>query len=259
MFRTRDFILFFTAIVFLVTAIGVTSFKKSISPSSPAQVQQFVDDEEKDYVAVVNEDSGLSREERLKAMKEKISKDSSLKLTNSPEVDEEENVSSEDEEVVAISGLQKCSGYRPFQGEWSFSKLEFDVVEGSRIVFEEVLSESSVRASGTAVVEQEVKRDVYLQLPIRSGPVANTSCIATDVIGVAQDGSLIRNTEAKLYGVFGPDTLVGYALDGFPIYGVSDVQTDNCGGVSIAGQYQYFLNNSRETVLNCFSAPPVSI
>ena len=66
-----------------------------------------------------------------------------------------------------------------------------------------------------------------MQLPVRNIPSGGTTCISTDVIGIATDGSLIRNNEAGVYGIFGANTLVGWALDGFPIYG-SSIQLATC-------------------------------
>ena len=83
------------------------------------------------------------------------------------------------------------------------------------------------------------------------------TCLYSDVVGIAQDGSLIRNNEVGLYSVFGSDTLIGYALDGFPIYGKIKESGDKCGGSVVNGQYRYSLSDQREFILNCFSAPPV--
>jgi hypothetical protein len=79
------------------------------------------------------------------------------------------------------------------------------------------------------------------------------------VIGITIGGSLIRNNEVGVYGVFGGDTLVGYALDGFPIYGTSGQKTDICGGGMIGGQYRYMISSSRGTIINCFAGTPVAI
>ena len=158
-------------------------------------------------------------------------------------------------------GEQRCQQYTQFAGVWPTTSLQFDVVEGSRIVFTEDETESNMAttASSSNMLVLEPTRTVYLQLPIRSIPSPATSCVQSDVVGVAQDGSLIRNNEAGLYGVFGADTLVGYALDGFPIYGSSGASTDSCGGMVVAGQYRYQLSPSRDVILNCFSAAPARL
>jgi hypothetical protein len=90
-------------------------------------------------------------------------------------------------------------------------------------------------------------------------PLNSESCVASDVIGIATDGSLIRNNEVGAYGVFGGGTLVGYALDGFPIYGVSEQKADICGGAMVGGQYRYVISSERATIINCFAGAPVAL
>jgi hypothetical protein len=79
------------------------------------------------------------------------------------------------------------------------------------------------------------------------------------VIGISKNGSLIRNTDVAGYGSFGGDTLVGYALDGFPIYGAADKRTDICGGLMEDGQYRYQISNSRDTIITCYVGSPISL
>ena len=81
---------------------------------------------------------------------------------------------------------------------------------------------------GAVVVERmlETGPSAVLQLPSRTMPAASPSCIGSDVIGIANDGSLIRNDELSLYGVFGSETRIGYALDGLPIYGITTMRGD---------------------------------
>ena len=117
---------------------------------------------------------------------------------------------------------------------------------------------ATTTASGTPLLTTET--EVVIQLPLRSVPLGTASCLPTDVVGIAKDGSLIRNSEVTLYAVFGADTLIGYALDGFPIYGArSGVALDECGGTGAIGQYRYYLEAERGYILNCFASEPISI
>jgi hypothetical protein len=160
------------------------------------------------------------------------------------------------EESVAAEPLL-CPTYQLYGGSWIPAGLSIEVVEGARLVTRQRPPSASVSASGTLALAPD--RVVLLQLPIRLSPSATPSCLPSDVVGIATDGSLIRNGEGGLYGVFGAETLIGYALDGFPIYGMHDIRGDICGGAVVAGQYRYHLSSTRDTILNCFSAPPISV
>lgn len=253
MFRTRDFMLLFSVIVFLLVAIGTTLFRQSLPISGQTSAVNLVEAPEQDRTAVVLETSKIDREANLASLRRKIAEGEGLvavTLVEEVAVDEvvDTNIVSNPEGIVSTTSLQICTGYALYDGYWSPQNISFELAEGARVVYR--LIESVV---GTSTVSG---KEVLLQLP--ASPVfGGGHCLASDVIGIAQDGSLIKNDEVALYGVFGEHTLIGYALDGFPIYGVSGVSTDTCGGVVAAGEYRYYLSDDRETVLNCFSATPV--
>lgn len=266
MFRTRDYILVFTTVVFLLSAIGVTIWKQQ--STEPVVIESLIlaEVEEQNYTAEVYLPESLSREERLAEMRQKIAESGELSFS-SPEADLEADSEVLEETLVLeveenSTEVKLCPGYIIYSGLWPASVVKVEVVEGARVVYQEVALDSSLAATTTTssvVLAPQTEKDILLQLPIRTSPMPSAACLASDVIGVAQDGSLIRNNEARLYGVFGSDTLIGYALDGFPIYGVAEVPSDACGGQVINGQYGYYLSAERETVLNCFSSIPTSL
>ncbi len=256
MFRTRDFILVLSAVVFLIVAIGTTLSIRGGYSTLISSINVTISDDV-DYSAVIYSSDAPSREDRLATMRSKIAAGGELSLSAPVVVDEKSDLGDKPSEPVAedtksaVAGLQKCANYLVYAGGWSPQGVQFAVVEGARLVYRETQSVDVAMPS---------TRDVLLQLPMYSTPNKNqNNCIQNDVIGVAQDGSLIRNNEAAMYRVFGEDTVVGYALDGFPIYGASQTVTDACGGVVEAGQYRYLLSIKRDTVLNCFAATPVSL
>lgn len=268
MFRTRDFILLFTTIVFLILAIGTTVLSKLSMGDSEAPDIQFTETEDADYVAVVGESDSLSRSEKLAEMRRKIAAQGDVTIsapieeipTDTTEDTPKDDQTDSNEPTTAI--VQICAGYTRNNTPWSPFGLQTEVSEGARIYFHEtipVINPDSSTSTSSTLMATESYKEVALQLPIRNLPSGRPTCLSTDVVGVAQDGSLIRNNEVGLYNVFGSDTLIGYALDGFPIYGVSAVLGDSCGGSIIEGQYRYLLSDDRETIINCFSAPPVKI
>jgi hypothetical protein len=253
MFRTRDYAILLAIIVFLLVAIGATLLSSrtfELNVSNPALTFVALQGEEESGV-VEKADPESLRASRLEAMKKKIA---ALReeIFEEPPVEEQPITLEVPEEGEAVVE-KRCATYREFAGTWNPAGIIIDEVEGARLVYREiapVMNSSSTPAAPS--------REILMQLPLRSLPFSAESCINSDVIGIAMDGSLIRNSEASVYQVFEAETLIGYALDGFPIYGRSATQTDICGGVIVSGQYRYQLSAERETVLNCYAGSPVS-
>lgn len=262
-FRTRDFLVFMLTVAFLLIGITSTARMDISKKGQEASVVLFEgENEEVIYQAVLPEPEADTRPSRLAALREKIA---SLVLspTEEPAAEVAEDIKPAAEEVgELVSGsVNLCSNYNATTPLWSAKGLLFEIVEGARIVYRVVYSPAVVAneiSSSTVFVPPS--REVVLQLPLRTYPLTQKSCLNTDVIGVALDGSLIRNNEYSLYRVFGAETLIGYALDGFSIYGLSkDIKTDECGGSSASGEYRYYLSTEREGVLGCFGGIPTSI
>lgn len=255
MFRTRDFLFIFSAIAFLLAAIGGTLFSRLDTYEQTASVIEFVTDTREEFSAEIYQPETVSREDRIASMRQKIAASDSLPLLAVEIVPASSEVAATDEvdEVVqpVATSLSKCSHYFTYQGVWTPQEIKSSVAEGARVYYRE--------SSPLALAETVIQQEVVLQLSLH--PISNSqpSCLSSDVIGIAQDGSLIRHNESGLYSVFGENTLIGYALDGFPIYGVSSVATDECGGAVVAGEYRYHLSETRDSVLHCFRATPASL
>lgn len=261
MFRTRDFILIFTTIVFLVLAIGSTSIYQSFIDGRAGEAIKFVDTDNKDYGVEIEVNENDERANRLAEMKSKIAASGDLSFS-APVTEASEEVvatleTTEPEQSAPIS----CDNYSTYNGVWP-NNAKLAEVEGARIAFTESEVEKEIMpatASSSAVMGTEVVKNVLLQLSLYPFPQAKSTCLASDVIGIAQEGSLIRNDEAGLYSVFGSDTLIGFALDGFPIYGLSDESGDVCGGRMVNGRYVYYLSKDREVIINCFKGLPAKL
>jgi hypothetical protein len=263
LFRTRDFLLFLLTVAFLVIGIASTiGIDLSVARQQAALVSfNQGSGEEVIYQAVLPEAAPDTRVSRITELKDKVA--AFLGVNKDVFVETEEEVVVE--EVVAaadLGSIQTCSNYAPLNVAWSPSNLNFEIVEGARIVYREVATPAIVpvpTSTSTEALPIFVARDVVLQLPLRTAPLANKTCLSSDVVGIALDGSLIRNNEQGLYGVFGESTLIGYALDGFPIYGLSKQAADSCGGSMSSGEYRYYLSSEREGILGCFSGVPTQV
>lgn len=249
MFRTRDFVLVFTTVVFLVVAIGVTAFLPSHSTSlSPQMVLVTTESPESNGAEVTV--STLDREGRVAQLREKIAARPGALLSATPDTiaPDDTVTDSVPNDVTEVAAPQLCGGYRIYSGFWPLRGVTSDVREGARVY---VVSEGDT-------VDGTVNQRVLVALSTTPS-YAGQHCLSSNVIGIATDGSLIRNSEASLYAIFGPDTLIGYALDGHPIYGMSSASSDVCGGVLSAQGYRYQLSTARATVLNCFTGLPASL
>jgi len=253
-FRTRDFLLFLLVVIFLVMAIA-TTISRDVSRGTTASTIDFPKTTESvTYEAVLTESPPDERERRLDTLRKKIAKLGTVETISAPTVDDMASEElSDNGDVVTIGDVDYCEDYASVTTSWLPDDLNFEIVEGARIIYRE----SSAVIGTSSVLRSE---NTVLQLPLRSAPISVKSCIGQDVAGIALDGSLIRNDEYGLYGIFGSETHLGYALDGFPIYGSGgDLQTDSCGGSVVSGEYRYYLSPEREGVLGCYSGVPVRI
>lgn len=256
--NTRNFLLYLIAVGGLVIAIVALLAKDlSVPPSnSVAQVIFAGDpaDEVVEYKAEVSEVRTLNRSENMLAMREKVA---AYTLAEAPEPEPAAPEEVATDTPTKLASPLTCADYTLAVPTWPTDGLRFEVVEGARLVYGEVVA--PVITPELPVVPA---KQVYLQLPLRSSALAVKSCLPYDVIGIALDGSPIRNNEIGLYTIFGAETLIGYALDGFPLYGLGNSAigpTDECGGAVVSGEYRYYLSEERETLIQCFSGVPVTL
>lgn len=258
---TRNFMLYLLLVAFLLCGITYTVLEHEHDQSDQsAAVLTALPEEAGEPVYTVGDAPtvGPDRAQRLKELRDKL-------LTYAlPEAPEPASVPVIDESTESIAPIAsvipqeelRCVNFKPSQINWLVEGLQFSVVEGARLLYREVASV----AGGSTSTDLGLERLVVWQLPLQSQPADTPSCLDSDVIGVAKDGSLIRNNETALYQVFDGDTLIGYARDGFPIYGArTDLKLDQCGGMVVEGQYRYHVNAELPHLLDCFAGTPITI
>lgn len=261
MFRTRDFVLFFTTIIFLVSAIGITILSQvgtearqnTLLPKETKEITNV------DAVVLSSNEEVDTKESRIERLKRKI-EESGVVSYSEPEEDMFVSTGQTEDNTVLPSEqtVQLCANYSESTFfNWNPTDITVQEVEGVRQYFTTKSVEvASTTASTTDLV---VEKTVKLVLPVATMPIGGSTCLSSNIIGVAVDGSLMRNSEVGLYGIFSSETLLGYALDGFPIYGVGQSLTDECGGRTVGGQYRYELSVDRETLISCYSGTPQTI
>ncbi len=258
MLRTRDYALMLSAIVFLIVGIITTVVAKGGLGFLPGQeAAVFVSTPEAEqYEAVVPETETLSRDDRIAALRKKIAALGNLGGSATEEVVTESPVPEATETAEGPVVENRCSNYSAAGVAWNSAGVRLEEVEGARLVYREVKPAMSASTSASSSLPA---RQTLAQLPVRSIPSASQSCISNIVIGISKNGSLIRNSDVAGYGSFGGETLVGYALDGFPIYGAADKKTDICGGLMEDGQYRYQISNNRDTIITCYAGNPIAL
>lgn len=116
-----------------------------------------------------------------------------------------------------------------------------------------LLSTAPAEASGT---ENAAAQITLLALPLSPQALPTPHCVSGDTVGVTLAGALISNADATFYRGYGPNFLIGYARDGYPIYGVYDGAVDACGGYMANDGYRYAVSKNRNHLISCFTAFP---
>jgi hypothetical protein len=271
MIRTKDLFLFLVTIVFLLVAIGSTVFMQSrdkgqvgttsLGLADPTQGEFEVD--------VVEGTTSVSRAERLASMRQKIAADADLFIAKSTVDARVEEVQSEEgsgstEETDGLADTE-CGPAVPYQVEWEPANILTKTTEGVRVYYTEqeiAVEVASTSGSTTTMVQMTTRQEIpRLQLPLRPVLSENSHCARYDLVAVASDGSLIKNNEYDVYSIFSEQTLIGYALDGWPIYGTTNKELDECGGRLDGQSYAYYLEGpaGRERIIECFVSDPLLI
>lgn len=267
MIRTRDVFLYLLSVGFLLIAIVTTALVKAPSRDGGEPLAMAPTVIATDIQVEADTQDGPDRASRIADLRSKIlalNPEQEEVIQMPPEEELETAVESEeeiDEELVLSDSSSSNNAYCPMFATsttwWPASGVMMDAREGIRLVYVETVTPPLFVSSST---EPEVTEDVLLQLPIRLLPHAETNCLSSDVVGIALDGSLIHNQDYTAYRIFEQHTLIGYALDGFPIYGTAPgVATDQCGGAIVDGSYRYYLSPERAGMLGCYSGTPVKL
>lgn len=139
MFRTRDFVLVFTTVLFLLMAIGTTVFKQNYNLGMADKPENPAERMNEEYKAEVYVKETVTREERLISMREQIAKSNSVTISspvsNPPEI--ETPALSEESESKTEAEVQYCQDYAKYAGSWPNGGVMLDVSEGARIVYTE--------------------------------------------------------------------------------------------------------------------------
>lgn len=265
MIRSRDVILFVLVVWVLLLAISVTVWQDSTA-------RTVVTDKTTDwqtagttapdvrYQAVPLETTeGTDRAATIARLQEKIAAGEIIS-DPMPSV-----VESESATPVAASTTARAVQRCPYPDDslgyistWPVRSMNSELSEGARLFYTEEVVNRSVSAT-TTPENQETVRTTWLQLPQFPQPLASAACVPSEVIGLHTNGTLLFNVDAAAYSSVDENTLIGYARDGYPIYGQYDGDVDACGGYQHPTGYRYVIHPDDTTFLQCFTAAPQAI
>ena len=249
MIRTRDLILFVLILGFLLVAITLTVSTQSNQPDEIAPQASFLS--APDSFSVVSQSDGSDRGGFVSDLRDRIG----FFTPPEPIVEPSESVASTTDNLE----FSECTGSYRFSltSSWSERNIEVTLQEGARVVTEIVTQQTPSSATTSTSSAPTQTRTVLFFVPERAQSASQATCNTDNVIGFTPQGQLIDLKAANQFMQSGNE-LIGYAFDGFPIYGRTTAPLDSCNGQVVAGQYRYHLPpvGGRQ---ECFSGIPVDI
>lgn len=231
--------------MFLLLAIAFTVTVEYKHNKTPVIVFDDSNQSDSDHKAVSIDDNEVDREGNIARLKQKIADSGFISsavsvISKSEEVDESETETTESPNKVTLMNCSVVSDGVSTMQAWSSNA---ELVSGS--------SDRSVVSTG--LTGETV---TLIQLPLYPIKSASPTCLDSGIVGVTLAGSLIFNSDAPAYAYTGQDELIGYARDGFPIYGQYSGEVDACGGYQGPNGYRYTTARDRTFMIGCFAGIP---
>ncbi len=270
MIRTRDLVLFVVILLFLGLAISVTVVVDTWgSFGERGELSVVTDVPLADLSAEAPAASEFDRQSVISRLREKLANDTSViapepdTFVGAEEITKEEALALEEQVAASTVTVNKCLYPDDVIGslaKWPLSGVTVAVASGARVVThtETITPPASIDATATTSAATETLVRTLLRLPLAPTKLAAASCVPSDVVGVTTSGFILFNSNASVWYGAGPDTLIGYARDGFPIYGNYTGPVDACGGYDHPTGYRYTVSTDRPFIVDCFSATPQS-
>ena len=266
MIRSRDLVVFVLIVCFLVLGIGLTLVFKDrveqltsgdyfrVAPTTPTTFTADTDNKN------VDREGTIARLRTLLAQSDTVGMPSPSVEETKSETTASTTASTQHE--VTAPTIMHCAGSDDGQSisqRWPLQDTVVSVQNGTRVVVHTTIVEDELleSASTSTAPTSHTVSTTLLRMPEFPPVLSKPSCISSEVVGVTQSGFLIFNKDAVSHKGRGPDDLLGYARDGFPIYGVYEGKVDSCGGYTKDGAYRYSIAKERNFVLGCFAGLPL--
>jgi len=262
MIRTRDLVVFVSIVLFLGICILVTlaAGRENSVLDINAILLGTSETGSTTYTAHADKRT-IDRKSNIERLRDALSRTVAVIVPEPPEeeVPDDTTPYASSTPSAASGSIQLCTegdDSLALRGMWPASDV-FLITEGSNravVHIEKPVTSTSTASSTSAAVDIKT----LLRVPLNPLAQGTSVCVPSDIVGVTESGSLILNTAAGLYKSRGENERIGYARDGFPIYGVYTGTVDACGGYMHNSQYRYTVSQDRDYILGCFSASPSS-
>lgn len=259
MIRTRDFILFLLILIFLVVSIvltlssNVNDYDGNLETNTGSVTFSSVDSS---VTGASSPHNKIDRLAILKRLRTSIA-NGDTQITPAPSVESPLPMVSTTTNLLALKKCLATDDMISKVPQWPFSKIQVNIDNNQRVYFALHKKETPVAVLGTSTpTSTKLIKQILLQTPVTPATQNKPNCVPSEIIGVTTSGLLIFNSSVATYTEQGPQTLIGYARDGFPIYGVYQGEVDECGGYDDGYGYRYSVNPNRNFILGCYTAVP---
>lgn len=274
MIRSRDLFIFVAVLLFLCLGILITHLKATYFPLFLGSPVVFNVDANATttFVAIASSKTD-NRASTIERLKNALAKNTEVIQVN-PSVEEtavetvtETNVDRDDSSSAGTSSsILSCGATDDslaYMSRWPRSAVRIEISNGMRlIVHTEEKATPALFASSTASTSEITKKDsvvtTLLRMEMYPRIQGAPSCVPSTIVGVTSLGALLSNSDASFYKSTAADVLIGYARDGFPVYGLYQGEVDACGGYMHPEGYRYTISKDRNFILGCFVGSPSS-
>ncbi len=264
MIRTRDLVFFLTCLVVLALAILFTLARQQAPTWSVgfdvASIPEFVSG----GGVTTGSETAVDRAANVARLREKLALDTSS-ITPQPDTFVEDiPITETDAPQAPTHTVDRClypDDVLPRIAAWPMGHVRVAVEGSYRVAYSEsaaAMPTSADEASTTTEQAAEMVRTTYLALPVVPTALPVASCVPSEVVGVTGSGILLLNSDAAIWRNVDSESLIGYARDGYPIYGRYEGEVDECGGYLSGTGYRYSIGAERPFMIGCFKATPQS-
>ena len=256
MVRTRDLLLFVGALVFLLCSIFITLIKEHggvISKGTPVQFN--VASGSSLSFSATTDTQQVDRQANIERLRKELAKTDMVIV--GPSLDQSDipsNATTTEQTKPEGRTIQSCTGDDTISRiqNWPKNNVSIKNQDSMRQIVHTV--ETSSSSASTTVITT-----ILMNIPQNPLVTGSAHCVPSDVIGVTLSGKLMRNADTQFYRAYGPNYLIGYARDGFPIYGSYGGETDSCGGYMDPSGYRYSITPKNDFIVGCFVADPAML